>query len=376
MGTDSKIEDIISQETGKPGPRYQVFLSFKSTKGGQPTKDSILAKEVFDFLCSRGIRAFYCTEQVGDPNFVRAINAALEMCQVMVVVAVEAEHLDSPWVAQEWRAFIVCHSHEEAPQIFTYVKNIMPKELPALLQPFTCIQHTGEESLNILCNHLARILKNGPRGPSHGSDSFIKRLKQWLKRRIKYVLFALLVLLVLIPLFYFLILGPFINKGAEKKEPLKKASMIPFGESGIIKRSITLQDLSLDIGRTKGVFVQMDPSQTRVNVRFQSLAEDGVLFLKAKGKTTFFELLGMKENRPARVVMKGRIAGSLKCGLRAELETADQMGYEIPTQVNHDGRFEASGQLMPETHSCRIIFERCSGPISGEIILSELTIRR
>jgi len=52
------------------------------------------------------------------------------------------------------------------------------------------------------------------------------------------------------------------------------------------------------------------------------------------------------------------------------------MGFEIPTQVNPDGWFEASGQLLPGTISYRIVFERCSGPISGEIMLSELTIRR
>ena len=379
MGTDSKKKDTISQETGTSDPRYQVFLSFKSTKkDGQPTEDSILAKEVFDYLSSRGIQAFYCTERVGDPNFVKAIDAALRVSQAMVVIAVKAEHFDSRWVRHEWESFFTCFPQ---PKIFTYVKGVMPEELPPLLRPFTSIQHTGEESLKLLYKNLESIFGKKPymppetegageqpEAPNEGKPPNRRR------RRITCVIIGILGLLIIF-LFYLLI-WPLIKKGTDKNVPPPLAGIISSDKSEITNKSITFKDLFPDSGRTRGISLQMDRFPTEVKIQFHSLAEDGVLFLKARGKATFFELLGIKDDQPIMVVIKGRISGTLKCGLRAELETADQMGYEIPTEVDPEGQFEASGQLKPETQSCRIVFERCSGPISGEIILSELTIRR
>jgi hypothetical protein len=41
------------------GQNYEVFLCFKNLNdGGTPTRDSVLAKEIFDFLSMQGLRVF------------------------------------------------------------------------------------------------------------------------------------------------------------------------------------------------------------------------------------------------------------------------------------------------------------------------------
>ena len=86
----------------------QVFISFKNTINGNPTKDSILAKKLYDFLKSNNIDVFMSNSslaEIGHSEFKHSIDAALEESEILIVVGTNEEYILSPWVKYEWDNF-------------------------------------------------------------------------------------------------------------------------------------------------------------------------------------------------------------------------------------------------------------------------------
>lgn len=80
---------------------YRVFISSKS-------EDYPLAEKVYEFLLSHNISAFLaCTvlQQIGEAEYARAIDAALDSSEHIIVVASKLEYLTSKWVQYEWSTF-------------------------------------------------------------------------------------------------------------------------------------------------------------------------------------------------------------------------------------------------------------------------------
>jgi TPR repeat protein len=82
--------------------KYDVFLSRKS-------EDAHLAKEIYDFLTEKGLKVFdseHSLPEVGNADYQKAIDQALDACTHMIVVGSSAENITSAWVEAEWRSFI------------------------------------------------------------------------------------------------------------------------------------------------------------------------------------------------------------------------------------------------------------------------------
>jgi len=93
-------------QTGGVGTRRDdaavVFISAKSM-------DYEYGLQVHNFLTTRGVRTFFSQEslpQLGDSDYRKAIDRALDQAQHMVVVASSADNAQSPWVEAEWGFFI------------------------------------------------------------------------------------------------------------------------------------------------------------------------------------------------------------------------------------------------------------------------------
>ncbi|MGD0262413.1 MAG: response regulator [Verrucomicrobiota bacterium] len=133
-------------------PHGQVYVSCKVTDdAGHPTPDSRLAKKVFTFLTRRGIDAFLSTislQRMGESDFQRTIDNALESAKVMIVVGTSASNLDSRWVRYEWSSFLneIISNRKREGEIFVYTKGLHPHQLPFALRQKQCILH-GEKSL-------------------------------------------------------------------------------------------------------------------------------------------------------------------------------------------------------------------------------------
>lgn len=146
--------------------RYDVFISFKNLgSDGAPTRDNRLARTVYEYLSSRGLRAFLSCislEQLGVSAYKRAIDDALDAAHVLVAVGTTKENLDSEWVRYEWDSFFsdVLSGAKPQGRIFAYVDGIDPVSLPRALRQTQVILHEDgalERLYNFIANATSRI---------------------------------------------------------------------------------------------------------------------------------------------------------------------------------------------------------------------------
>jgi hypothetical protein len=81
---------------------YDVFISRKS-------QDAHLAKELYDFLTSKGLKVFdsdHSLQEMGNADYSRAIDDALVNTEHLIVVGSSIENINSSWVEAEWRFFL------------------------------------------------------------------------------------------------------------------------------------------------------------------------------------------------------------------------------------------------------------------------------
>ena len=88
---------------------FDVFISFKATdNNGYPTKDSIVARTIYDELEKRGIKTFFSEvtlkHRLGE-DYEPIIYKALYSCKFFILVATSEENMNSAWVKNEWSRF-------------------------------------------------------------------------------------------------------------------------------------------------------------------------------------------------------------------------------------------------------------------------------
>jgi TPR repeat protein len=116
---------------------YDVFISRKS-------QDAPLAKELYDFLTSKGLRVFdseHSLPELGNADYQKAIDQALDSCTHLIVLGSSVEHITSPWVEAEWRLFInEKRSGYKTGNILSVVaKTLNLRSLPASLRYYEAI---------------------------------------------------------------------------------------------------------------------------------------------------------------------------------------------------------------------------------------------
>jgi hypothetical protein len=81
--------------------KYDVFISSKS-------EDYPMAEEVYGFLIQNGYSVFLASkelERIGDSEYSKAIDDALDECTHLIVVSSKLEYIKSKWVRYEWGIF-------------------------------------------------------------------------------------------------------------------------------------------------------------------------------------------------------------------------------------------------------------------------------
>ncbi len=119
---------------------YDIFISFKNLdKNGEPTHDSVLAREVFDRLSGGDFRVFFSPislEKLGVSAYKAAIDAALDSSSILIAVGTSAENFNARWVRHEWDSFHndILDGVKPEGKIFVYVDGCDPKLLPRTLR--------------------------------------------------------------------------------------------------------------------------------------------------------------------------------------------------------------------------------------------------
>jgi len=98
----------------KNKPEYDVFICVKITNSTEyeplneeRTKDSKIAKKIYDELRNRNLKVFYSEESLtGDIKYDGQIYSSLLNSRSLLVISSSRHYLESPWVQSEWQRWL------------------------------------------------------------------------------------------------------------------------------------------------------------------------------------------------------------------------------------------------------------------------------
>jgi len=178
---------------------FDVFISFKNSDfSGNPTKDSAIARQLYEKLAERGINSFYSNSSLlslGQSAYKKSINDALDSAKVLVVVAGSIAYLNSEWVSYEWDSFhndILSGSKPDG-QIVPYFGNFERMEIPRDLrdyQTFNIDNNTADEVADFVQNIIAKLNSKQKEKADISNDSKINIKRQIITRKVRESLYA------------------------------------------------------------------------------------------------------------------------------------------------------------------------------------------
>ena len=147
--------------------RYDVFVSFKELgPDGKPTRDSVLASDIHEYLSSRQLSVFLSSIELkaqGVSAFKKAIDGALDASRVLVAVGTTIANLESEWVRYEWDGFLndILTGVKPDDRLFTYIEGLEIKQLPRALRQTQAIIHR-DGSLELLYRFITNAFNVDP----------------------------------------------------------------------------------------------------------------------------------------------------------------------------------------------------------------------
>ncbi len=152
-----EYHNIASNE--KP---YDVFICYKETddETKTQTKDSEIAKQLYDILTELGLKVFFARVTLQDKigvNFEPYIFAALKSSTVMVVLGTKAEYFNAVWVRNEWTRFYKLKENDAQKLLLFACNNI--EDLPPAFQRKQSQLLTQENAIPNLAYNIGKYME-------------------------------------------------------------------------------------------------------------------------------------------------------------------------------------------------------------------------
>lgn len=187
---------------------YDIFISFKNLdEDGLPTRDSIIAQELYEFLSSKNLNVFFSKvslEYLGVTDYKKMIDDALDSANIVIAVGTSHKNLNSKWVRYEWDGFLtdILSDVKKQGQIFCYGENIGILDLPRGLRQTQFFSHTQKSMLSLynFINQSLTSIKNEIGNPQidfknqytdENNNVEIKKLKLEQKTKLERLSFGL-----------------------------------------------------------------------------------------------------------------------------------------------------------------------------------------
>jgi MinD-like ATPase involved in chromosome partitioning or flagellar assembly len=223
--------DVISKS-------YDVFISRKS-------QDGHMAKELYDFLTSKGLKVFESDQslrELGNLDYIKAIDEALVNSTHMVVVGSSAANIQSSWVEAEWLFFLNRkRSGKTSGNLLTVATSTLKlEEVPPSLGNYEVIPY-NEKNFSIIYNYVRQPntpAKQAPKNPFPAERE---------NKVLRWVIGALVLLLVAVFAFYYvqpydatLILQPSANLQINRAYPAFNGGKLAVVVNNEVKESQVL----------------------------------------------------------------------------------------------------------------------------------------
>ncbi len=179
--------------------KYDVFICFKNSDfSGNSTRDSVIARQLYDCLAERGINSFYSNSSLlslGQSAYKKSINDALETARVLIVVASSTAFLNSEWVKYEWDSFHndILAGAKPNGQIVPYFGSFERMETPRDLrdyQTFNIDNHTVNDVANFVENIITTLNSKPIEDNSEKGASRIDIKKQIITKKVRESLYS------------------------------------------------------------------------------------------------------------------------------------------------------------------------------------------
>jgi hypothetical protein len=125
--------------------KHDIFISFKNLDtNGEASKDSIVAREIYTELTKLKLSTFFSPVSIresGKSNWDRAIETALVSSRILILVGSSREHIDSPQVEEEWRAFQMSMRGSDRQFFILNCGKLDVSKLPLKLKTHEVFQH-------------------------------------------------------------------------------------------------------------------------------------------------------------------------------------------------------------------------------------------
>ena len=178
-----RIDDILDKYRviyGQERP-YDVFISVKQgDEKGRPTEDSMTAMDLYYMLTGMGLHVFnsrISLQEHAGLEYEPYIKEALMTSKMMLVVGAKSEHMNSPWVRNEWRRFRWLQENgKENRRLIAYIVGMKTGEIPKEMGALQIInaQTSGDPK-----SQLRRIAeKEFGSGKPAGGEDLVKRLRR------------------------------------------------------------------------------------------------------------------------------------------------------------------------------------------------------
>mgnify|MGYP004533782797 FL=1 len=113
----AKLQKKIFQLVQKEEP-FDIFISYKELEEGssQRTEDSVIAQDIYSRLTQEGYKVFFSRitleNRLGE-DYEPIIYSALRSSRIMLLVGTSREHMNAPWVRNEWMRYLAMMDEEE-----------------------------------------------------------------------------------------------------------------------------------------------------------------------------------------------------------------------------------------------------------------------
>ncbi len=189
-----KIHEIQKRyfEISQNEPPYEVFICFKAEdEFGQRTVGSVEAQNIYYRLSKEGVKTFFSRVTLEDKlgeEYEPYIFSALNSAKIMLVISEKAEYLESRWVKNEWKRYLIMMDRDKSKKIIPVCVNMDPYDLPEEISPVTApiqaIDLSNLGAMETLVSNILDILNKKrtitSKSEHHDTDvkSLLERVKQ------------------------------------------------------------------------------------------------------------------------------------------------------------------------------------------------------
>ncbi|WP_313155213.1 toll/interleukin-1 receptor domain-containing protein [Lacrimispora sp.] len=159
----AEIQKSILSISAKEKP-YDVFICYKeTTDGGNRTKDSTIAQDVYYQLTNEGYKVFFSRITLEDKlgqQYEPYIFAALNSAKVMVVIGTKQEYFNSTWVKNEWSRYLTLTKKDRSRLLIPCYSDMDAYDLPEELSMLQSQDMTKIGFIQDLIRGITKVLSS------------------------------------------------------------------------------------------------------------------------------------------------------------------------------------------------------------------------